>query len=64
MNMEQLVERQLAGETEVFGKNRPRAALTTRKLTWSDMESNWDRRCVTQQAEIRRQIFFILRYEN
>jgi hypothetical protein len=46
MNVEQLVERELTGETEVFGKGRPRAILSTRNFALPDLESNWGRRGV------------------
>jgi hypothetical protein len=40
MDMERLAEWELAGETEVLGKNYPSATSTTSNPTWHDLGSN------------------------
>jgi hypothetical protein len=44
MSVEQLVEWELAGGTEVFGENLPSATLSTINITWPDLGSNPGRR--------------------
>jgi hypothetical protein len=44
MNVEQSVESELAGETEVLGENCPSATLSTTNPTWPDLGSNSARR--------------------
>jgi hypothetical protein len=40
MSVEQSVEWELAGETEVLGGDLPYATLSTTNLTWLDLGSN------------------------
>jgi hypothetical protein len=44
MNVEQSVEWELAGETEVLGENLPQSTLSTTNPTWPDLGSNPGRR--------------------
>jgi hypothetical protein len=44
MSVEQSVEWELAGETEVLGENCPNATLSTTNPTWPDLGSNQGRR--------------------
>jgi hypothetical protein len=44
MSLEQSVEWELAGETEVLGKNLPYASWSTTNPTWPDLGSNPGRR--------------------
>jgi hypothetical protein len=44
MNVEQSVEWELAGESEVLGENLPQSTLSTSNPTWPDLGSNPGRR--------------------
>jgi hypothetical protein len=44
MSVEESMEWELGGETEVLGENLPNVTLSTTNPTWPDLGSNPDRR--------------------
>jgi hypothetical protein len=68
MNMQNLVEWELAGETEVLGENLPQCHLSTKNPTWLDMGSKPGRRggkselWHTLEYDFYLKIFVIARY--